>query len=226
MNIKQMYNYETDSSYVPRWLMDWVWGRDMGMCEECNTKEDLCFDHIKPRSRGGKTSYRNLQLLCQRCNLMKSDKELKPGFRRRHENRLLKRIRTLEQQLLDKDKKDYDELNDMIEKTISKNTPTMSDILTAFDELKEYYGTITPKGRPKGSTTGSKKKEKRDWVLPKVANALGYGPGTLKKILAVRKYKPQLLNEIDLKKLSIGKAYEVVRDEGLVQGNGGRPRVG
>jgi len=51
-----------------------VWRRDQGCCVNCGSKENLHFDHIIPVSRGGGTSAKNLQLLCQSCNLSKSAK--------------------------------------------------------------------------------------------------------------------------------------------------------
>jgi diadenosine tetraphosphate (Ap4A) HIT family hydrolase len=49
-----------------------------GRCALCGaTKKDrpLHVDHIKPRSKGGKTVYENLQTLCSKCNLSKGNKD-------------------------------------------------------------------------------------------------------------------------------------------------------
>lgn len=51
-----------------------VWRRDGGRCVDCESNEQLEFDHIIPVSRGGATSARNLQLLCKSCNRAKSAK--------------------------------------------------------------------------------------------------------------------------------------------------------
>ncbi|MDC3236826.1 HNH endonuclease [Candidatus Poseidoniaceae archaeon] len=76
---------------IPNDLKDRIWQRDKGMCqanyridsrfdkttgEVCGSKEFLEYDHIVPFSKGGKTTYRNLQLLCRTHNRMKSDKDL------------------------------------------------------------------------------------------------------------------------------------------------------
>ncbi len=52
-----------------------VWKRDKGRCVECDSSDNLHFDHILPFSKGG-TSLKaeNIQLLCARHNLSKSDK--------------------------------------------------------------------------------------------------------------------------------------------------------
>lgn len=53
-----------------------VWRRDQGRCVECESKENLEYDHIIPFSRGGSNSVRNIQLLCEPCNRKKSGKIL------------------------------------------------------------------------------------------------------------------------------------------------------
>ncbi len=51
-----------------------VYLRDMGKCVECDSRENIQYDHIIPFSKGGAHSVENIQILCQRCNLAKSDK--------------------------------------------------------------------------------------------------------------------------------------------------------
>lgn len=55
-------------------VMDKVWNRDGGRCAKCGSQENLEFDHIIPFSKGGATTYRNIQLLCKKCNIEKSNK--------------------------------------------------------------------------------------------------------------------------------------------------------
>lgn len=52
-----------------------VWKRDKGQCVQCGSKDNLHFDHILPYSKGGTSLLtENIQLLCARHNLKKSNK--------------------------------------------------------------------------------------------------------------------------------------------------------
>lgn len=52
-----------------------VWKRDGGQCTKCGSSDNLHFDHIVPYSRGGSSLVaQNIQLLCARHNLQKSDR--------------------------------------------------------------------------------------------------------------------------------------------------------
>jgi len=55
-------------------VKDRVWNRDGGVCVECGSNTKLEFDHIIPVSKGGSSTYRNIQLLCETCNRKKSNK--------------------------------------------------------------------------------------------------------------------------------------------------------
>jgi hypothetical protein len=50
-----------------------VWRRDNGRCARCGSRQRLEFDHIVPVSKGGGTTVRNLELLCELCNRTKSN---------------------------------------------------------------------------------------------------------------------------------------------------------
>ena len=45
--------------------------RDSFNCQYCGGGEDLTFDHLTPRSRGGRTTWENIVTACARCNLAK-----------------------------------------------------------------------------------------------------------------------------------------------------------
>jgi len=52
-----------------------VWKRDKGHCRKCGSRDNLHFDHIIPYSRGGSSLVAtNIQLLCARHNLEKTNK--------------------------------------------------------------------------------------------------------------------------------------------------------
>ena len=51
--------------------------RQKGVCPVCKGRfefEEMEGDHIVPWSKGGKTVPENLQMLCRRCNAVKSDR--------------------------------------------------------------------------------------------------------------------------------------------------------
>lgn len=51
-----------------------IYTRDKYRCQYCGTKfvpEELTYDHVVPRSRGGKTKWHNIVTCCIRCNRKK-----------------------------------------------------------------------------------------------------------------------------------------------------------
>jgi len=48
-----------------------VFLRDGFRCVYCGSAEDLTFDHVLPRSRGGRTTWENIVTACSPCNLRK-----------------------------------------------------------------------------------------------------------------------------------------------------------
>lgn len=48
-----------------------VWRRDEGKCVSCGSSDRLEFDHIIPVEKGGSSTARNIQLLCETCNRRK-----------------------------------------------------------------------------------------------------------------------------------------------------------
>jgi 5-methylcytosine-specific restriction endonuclease McrA len=51
-----------------------VFLRDRFECQYCGDGEDLTFDHLIPRSKGGQTVWENVLAACSACNLMKGNK--------------------------------------------------------------------------------------------------------------------------------------------------------
>ena len=67
-------NTEDQIRRISQEVKDAVWRRAKGKCENCGSQINLEFDHIIPFSKGGSNTYRNVQLLCEKCNREKSNK--------------------------------------------------------------------------------------------------------------------------------------------------------
>ncbi len=70
----QLYGDELKRPRIPEDVKNTVYRRDGGKCVYCGSTQNLQYDHIIPFSKGGATSVENLQILCQKCNLEKSNK--------------------------------------------------------------------------------------------------------------------------------------------------------
>src|SRR5687768_11233339 len=51
-----------------------VFLRDRFTCQYCGSREELTFDHVIPRSKGGQTTWDNVVAACSPCNLRKGDR--------------------------------------------------------------------------------------------------------------------------------------------------------
>lgn len=69
-----LFGDKTKRSRIPKEVVDAVWRKDGGRCAYCGSTENIQLDHIIPFSKGGATTIENLQLLCRKCNIEKSNK--------------------------------------------------------------------------------------------------------------------------------------------------------
>ena len=46
------------------------------VCVYCGNNQNLCFDHIVPVSKGGKSEFNNLVLACRKCNISKRNNDV------------------------------------------------------------------------------------------------------------------------------------------------------
>ena len=51
-----------------------IFKRDGYRCMYCGTRESLTMDHVLPKSRGGRDTWKNLVTACQKCNSWKGDR--------------------------------------------------------------------------------------------------------------------------------------------------------
>jgi len=70
-----------------------VFLRDKFMCQYCGSNSELTFDHLLPRSKGGKTDWNNVVTACSSCNVQKggrlyenSEMSLQPSTEDLHRN--------------------------------------------------------------------------------------------------------------------------------------------
>ncbi len=47
--------------------------RDGFCCQYCGARGEMTFDHVIPRSRGGRTTWENVVAACGKCNLRKGN---------------------------------------------------------------------------------------------------------------------------------------------------------
>ena len=57
--------------YISENLRNRIFQRDNWKCVNCKSNKNLEIDHKVPFSKGGITSFNNLQTLCKKCNLIK-----------------------------------------------------------------------------------------------------------------------------------------------------------
>ena len=54
-----------------------VFLRDKFLCQYCGRDQELTFDHLLPRSKGGQTNWNNVVTACSSCNVKKGGRLLK-----------------------------------------------------------------------------------------------------------------------------------------------------
>jgi 5-methylcytosine-specific restriction endonuclease McrA len=71
-----------DQSRPPAFTRFNVFLRDAFSCQYCGSPEDLTFDHVLPRSRGGRTTWENIVTACAPCNLRKGGRYVREAAMR------------------------------------------------------------------------------------------------------------------------------------------------
>ena len=68
MNGRRLKAFPGEYSRISSDCRDFVFQRDRGRCGHCGSGENLQFDHIIPKSKGGSGAALNVELLCGTCN--------------------------------------------------------------------------------------------------------------------------------------------------------------
>ena len=134
-------------------------------------------------------------------------------------HRRLKAIKEIGWEDVDVRLREFDNINIALVELNRTRIKTKSELLNEAELLKKEYSKMVKKGRP---TNGSTHKG-RNWTILNVAESLGTSTTTLKKLMSIKSYQPELLEKIDMGLISVGKAYKIVRENHILQGKGGRP---
>lgn len=72
-------NYDKIPAYYIKLTRRSLFNRDGGICQYCGTevsKYSFTVDHVVPRSKGGKSDWKNMVVACRECNNRKDDMTL------------------------------------------------------------------------------------------------------------------------------------------------------
>jgi 5-methylcytosine-specific restriction endonuclease McrA len=72
-SVVSLKNYVKPSRH-PAFTRFNVFLRDRFTCQYCGERDELTFDHVVPRSKGGHTTWDNVVAACSTCNLRKGDR--------------------------------------------------------------------------------------------------------------------------------------------------------
>lgn len=72
-SVVSLKNYVKPARY-PAFTRFNVFLRDKFECQYCGATDELTFDHLVPRSKGGQTTWENVVASCSPCNLRKGNK--------------------------------------------------------------------------------------------------------------------------------------------------------
>lgn len=75
--VVRLINYHKIIPHIIKFSRHRIYSRDNYQCQYCGkfcNKNQLTLDHVKPRSKGGKTSWENVVTACQCCNYKKRDR--------------------------------------------------------------------------------------------------------------------------------------------------------
>mgnify|MGYP000365474235 CR=1 FL=1 len=85
------------------------------------------------------------------------------------------------------------------------------EILRESEILKEEYSKMGGQGK-RNDLNGKGK----NWTIINVSNQLGVSTTKLKRLKSIQHYEPELLNQIDYGNISVGKAYQIVREKYII----------